>query len=574
MSGVVWVIAPPDQVERMRRIGKAAVWIEVAVMTQVVEVPDGMPIVLIGDPEQPVDPRVTFVIRAAVPDDQLQALFTALATGSGLAPSNPPTAPQSADEARRAQRAFEASRRLASATDLVTTETIAGQAIAEMLDAEHVYFLFYDADQGAVWSEAKQRADGDDRRANTGLVGWSARTGLPCMATVGMDDPRYVARLDDPEGDPASSIVVQPILGADAHVHAVLIATRRPRSPVLGAADAAMLARFAALAAPLLDHLSIHVEGQQLLEPEGGEEPLFRAEATAAAAVNQWGDVVRIMPGWLSWAYWLLVLLLAGSVAFVAVGTVSTYSTGPAVIRSSARTSIAARMAGNIAAVEVTAGETVEPGTVLARLDDVDQKSALERMQQEFDTQLRNHMLDPTDAPADTSVRTLRLQLEQARTALEDRAIKATTGGVISDLRVRPGQHVEPGDITASIVDGKGGLEMIALLPGEDRPQLATGMPLRLELSGYRYVYQSLVIESVSSDVIAPSEAKRVLGAEVADSLQLGGPVVVVRGKLAGSEFEVDGRRFYYHDGMLGMAEVPVRSERIVVALIPGLRRL
>jgi membrane fusion protein (multidrug efflux system) len=574
MSGAVCVIAPVEQIARMHRIGKAAVWIEVIVVDHLVDAPEGAPVVVMGDPERPADPGVSHVIRAATPDDQLQALLTALATGSALAPPNPPTAPQNADEARRAQLAFTASRKLASATDLRSTETIAVEAIAEMLDAERVQCLYYDADQGALWSETKQRAAGDDRTAIAGMVGWSARTGLPCMAAIAMDDPRYVGALDDPEGDPASPILVQPILGADARVHAVLVAARRPRRPPLGAGEAMMLARFASLAAPLLDHLSIHVEGQQLLEPATEQDPLFRAEATAAQATNQWGDVVRIMPGWLSWAYWLLVLVLAGSIVFVSIGTVSTYSMGPAVIRSSARTSVATRSAGNIGAVEVAPGETVTPGTVIARLDDVDQRSAVQRVQQEFDTQLRNHMLDPSDAAADTSVRTLRLQLEQARTALEERAIKTQSGGVVSDLRVRPGQHVEPGDIAASIVDGKGGLEMIALLPGEDRPQLAAGMPLRLELLGYRYVYQSLAIESVSSDVIAPSEAKRVLGAEVADSLQLAGPVVVVRGKLAGSEFEVDGRKFYYHDGMLGTAEVPVRSERILVALIPGLRRL
>jgi membrane fusion protein (multidrug efflux system) len=574
MSGAVCVIAPLEQVARIHRIGKAAVWIEAIVVNHLADAPDGTPIVVIGDPETPADPRLSHVIRAATPDDQLQALFTALATGTALAPPNPPTAPQNPDEARRAQLAFTASRKLASASDLRSTETITVEAIGEMLDVERVHCLYYDADEGTLWSEAKQRASGDDRAAIAGMVGWSARTGLPCMARIAMDDPRYLAAIDDPEGDPASSILVQPILGADARVHAVLIAVRRPRRPALGPAEATMLARFASLAAPLLDHLSIHVEGQQLLEPETGQDPLFRAEATAAQAANQWGDVVRIMPGWLSWAYWLLVLVLAGSIVFVWIGTVSTYSMGPAVIRSSARTSVATRTAGNIGAVEVAPGETVAPGTVIARLDDVDQKSALERVQKEFDTQLRNHMLDPADTAADSSLRALRLELEQARTSLEERAIKTTTGGVVSDLRVRTGQHVEPGDIAASIVDGSGGLEMIALLPGEDRPQLATGMPLRLELSGYRYVYQSLAIESVSSDVIAPSEAKRVLGAEVADSLQLAGPVVVVRGKLAGSEFEVDGRKFYYHDGMLGTAEVPVRSVRILVALIPGLRML
>lgn len=98
-------------------------------------------------------------------------------------------------------------------------------------------------------------------------------------------------------------------------------------------------------------------------------------------------------------------------------------------------------------------------------------------------------------------------------------------------------------------------------------------MTLRLEVTGYRYVYQSFSIESVSSDVIAPSEARRVLGAEVADSLQITGPVAVVRGRLPAAAFVVDGRTLHYHDGMLGTAEVRVHSEPIVFALVPGTRR-
>jgi len=139
---------------------------------------------------------------------------------------------------------------------------------------------------------------------------------------------------------------------------------------------------------------------------------------------------------------------------------------------------------------------------------------------------------------------------------------------------VRPGQRVEPGEIVGSLVEGGGGLEVVALLPGEDRPQLANGMQMRVELTGYRYAYQHVPIDSVSADVIAASEARRILGADVADGLAVGGSVVVVRGRLAREDFEVDGQTYRYHDGMTGKAEVRLRSERIVFAIVPGLRRL
>ncbi len=572
MTNKIAVVAPDEQAARIRRIGAAAVWIDVMVVSDMSKVLHDRPILVIGDPERPHDERVAYIARAGVPDDQLQAIIAAIATGSAVAPPTAAASPQSPVEARRAQLAFAASRKLAAATDLTSTESISIQALIELLDVERAHCLFYSADDGALWSEARENASGDGRHATGGLVGWSARTGLSCAAAIAGDDPRYVAAIDDPEGDPAGQILVQPIIGGDTRVHAVLVAIRRSRRAQLGAGEAAVLARFAALAAPLLDQLSTHVEGQQLLEGDG--EPLFRKEAVEAATAQRWGDVVRVAPGWLSWSYWLLVILLAGSIAFVSVGKIATYSTGPAFIRSLQRATVVARTAGNIASVDVAAGDRVGPGALIAQLDDVKERADSERITREFETQLRNHMQDPSEPSADGAVRSLKLQLEQAHTALDDRGIRATAAGVVSDVRLRPGQHVEPGDIAATVVDGSGGLEVVALLPGEDRPQLAPNMTIRLELAGYRYAYQSLVIDSISPDVIAPIEARRVLGAEVADSLHLGGPVVLVHGRLAKPTFEVDGKTYTYHDGMLGEAEVSVREERILFALVPGMRKV
>jgi membrane fusion protein (multidrug efflux system) len=571
-EGLVAVVAPEEHVERIRRIAASAVWVNVAVVTDLAQAPGDRPVIMLTDPEPGVDPRVAYAVRAGLPDDQLQAVITAVATGSALASPASPSAPETPAEALLAQLAFGASRKLAAATDLPSTERTAVSAIIELLDVDRAYCLFYESTSGGLWSEVRQQSGSDDRTAVGGMAGWSARTGLPCTVQVGGDDPRYLGSLDDPDGDGADQVMVQPIIGADSKVHAVLIGVRRARRAPVGARESKLLSRFAALVAPLLDQLAAHVAGQQLMEPEA--PGMFRAEATEAAQIRTWGDVIRVTPGWLSWAYWLLVVCIAGSVAFVSLAKVSVYSAGPAVIRSMARTSVTTRTAGNVASVEVVPGDKVAAGDLIARLDDIDQRTALERVHKEFESQLRNHMLDPADANADAAVRSLTTGLEQARTALDDRAIRAPSSGVVSELRVRPGQHVEPGDIAASVVDGNTGLEVVALLPGEDRPQLAPGMEIRLELAGYRYAYQRVSIETMSSDVISPTEARRVLGTEVADSLALNGPVVLVRGRIASPEFIVDEHVYRYHDGMLGAAEVRIRQERIIVALIPGLRRL
>ncbi len=533
--------------------------------------PASVGVIVIGDPASP-HPRALHVITRAWPDEHVRTLLPRLATRQPRPqPGLPP--PNNATEARDAQRAINAARKLANATDLIACETTTVEILVELLEVDRAYLLYFDPIEGGLWSETKLTSGGDDRRAVAGLAGFAARTGIPALAQRAGDDPRFVGAIDDPNGDPSDRLLAQPVFASDGAVHAVFVVARRGRRAPFGDAQLALIARFARLVTPELDQLSIQVHAEAILDDAIGDDGLFRRAAIDAQAVPRWGDVVRVSPGWLSWAYWCLVVLLAGSVVFISVGTVSTYSAGPALIRSNARTPINARTAGNIVAVEVEPGERADAGTVIARLDDTDQRATVDRLEREFETQLRNHMLDPADAAADAAVRTVRNNLDTARTQLEQRSIRATTAGIVGDVRVRYGQHVEPGDIIASIIDSAQGLEVIALLPGEDRPQLAPGMEIRLELTGYRYAYQTVLIASVSSDVIAPSEARRVLGAEVADGLELRGPVMLVRGKLSGTEFTVDGRTFQYHDGMLGIAEVRVRSEPIVFVLIPGTRR-
>ena len=533
--------------------------------------PEATTIVVLGDPANP-PPRAVHVVTRAWHDDHLRTLLMALSSGRPL-PEPPLAPPTNPGEARDAQRAINAGRKLAAATDLAGCETTTVEILLEIIEADRAYLLYHDASDGSLWSEGKLKSGDDDRRAVTGLAGFAARTGRPAHATSAGNDARFAGAIDDPDGDSADHVFAHPVFGSDGLVHAVLVCARRARRPDFGADQTMLLARFARLVTPVLDQLTIQVHSQAIIDDAAGDQGLFRREAVDAQAMPRWGDVVRVAPRWLSWAYWMLVVLLAASVVFVVLGTVSTYSAGPAIIRSTARTAITARTAGNIVAVDVVFGDKATSQTVIARLDDTDERAAVERLEREFETQLRNHMLDPGDASADGALRTVRNSLETARTALGERLIRAPRDGIVGDIRVRPGQRVVPGDIIASILDASQGLEVIALLPGEDRPQLAPGMVVRLELTGYRYAYQTVIIDSVSSDVLAPAEAKRVLGAEFADGLQLTGPVVLVRGRLPSAEFEVDGRTFHYHDGMVGIAEVRVRTEPIVFTLIPGTRR-
>jgi membrane fusion protein (multidrug efflux system) len=224
--------------------------------------------------------------------------------------------------------------------------------------------------------------------------------------------------------------------------------------------------------------------------------------------------------------------------------------------------------------VHVEPGQRVAAGQVLARFHSVEQSKEVARLEQEFALQLRNRMLDPGDDAAIASVKALRVELDRARASLDERVVRAPEAGVVSDVRPRPGQRLAPGDTILALVDDDSELDVVALLPGADRPQLRAGMTVRLELPGYRYAYQTLTIDRVGTEVVGPGEARRVLGQQLADAVAISGSVVVVRGRLASREFEAGGKRYRFHDGMQARAEVRVRSRTILATLIPGLEEM
>ena len=134
------------------------------------------------------------------------------------------------------------------------------------------------------------------------------------------------------------------------------------------------------------------------------------------------------------------------------------------------------------------------------------------------------------------------------------------------------GQSVEPGEVIASIAREGGRFSVLVLLPGQQRPALREGQPLRLELVGYQYVYQTMMIERVDEGVIGPHEVRRVLGPEVADSIPVDGPVGVVHATLPDATFVWGGDVYRYFDGMHATARVRVRTERLLTMLVPGIK--
>jgi multidrug efflux pump subunit AcrA (membrane-fusion protein) len=300
---------------------------------------------------------------------------------------------------------------------------------------------------------------------------------------------------------------------------------------------------------------------------------IFRQEAVDHRAGGQPdGEVLLMLPNWTRWTYRLLIVLLLAAVAFVMLGSVSQYVEGPALIRAEERVSVTATQSGIVASVRATPGMRVEAGDLLVRFRSAEEDAQLAAIGREFDAALVRALVNPLDQAARQNAAAARTQRDVLTARLAERLVRAPEAGTVGDVRVKPGQSVSPGELIASIARPRGRFSVVALLPGQQRPLLRKGLPLRIEVSGYQYVYQDLVIDRVDDEVVGPYEVRRMLGPEVADSVPVTGPVVVVHAFLPGTTFPSGGETYHYFDGMHAAAKARIRSERIITTLVPGIK--
>ncbi len=444
---------------------------------------------------------------------------------------------------------------------------VLAEAAREAADAQRGYCLLHDPQDDTLWS--RERASGAERRdsAAVGIASFVLRSGLSLIVPRAGRDSRYDREADDPEGDGSERLVAVPVRDEDGRVVAVLVAVRTAREAEFGAAQVERLERLAAAAAPFLPP----PRPEEVL----GDDALFRREALERyQMLDEAQDPLRISPAWTRWTYWTLLAALVGAVLFSMIGEVKEYASGMAVVWMGTRDDVTAETGGTVSAVEVAPGQRVRPGQVLVRLHEAQEAAELARLDQEFDLQLVNRLRDPADPGPEQALIGLRTQRQLASERLGERTLRAASAGIASDVRVRPGEFLTAGQPVLSIVRGQDRPSVVVLMPGQFRPLVRRGMPIRFEISGYRYAYQRLTVDAVGDEVVGPAEARRFLGPEIGDAVELTGPVVILRASLPRPTFQAEGRTYRFHNGMHGNAEVEVRSEKILVALIPGLKAL
>jgi membrane fusion protein (multidrug efflux system) len=299
---------------------------------------------------------------------------------------------------------------------------------------------------------------------------------------------------------------------------------------------------------------------------------IFRDQALRYATWRGDADVLRVSPRWTRRAYWVIVAAAAAAILFAVFGTVHEYASGPAVVWLTDRIQVTATAGGTVSEIAVAAGQHVDAGQVLVRFAAPVERADLERIDREFEAQLAKSLRDPADQAARAALTTLRTQRDVAAARVDVLTIRAPKSGVIGDVRIRPGELIETGHIVLTLVGENARASVVAMVPAQYRPQLRPGTSMRFEMTGYRFAYQEMTIRSVSTQIIGPNEAKRYLGDEIGDTVTLNGPLVLVEAAPASSTFTVDGQTFSLYHGMSGVAEVRVRTESILLALIPSLR--
>lgn len=301
---------------------------------------------------------------------------------------------------------------------------------------------------------------------------------------------------------------------------------------------------------------------------------LYREEAVDAfhRGHGTEGEVLRLSPAWLGWVYWLVVAAFLSALVVLVFGKVNLYASGPVVLRAHGLQPITATQPGTVLQLLVLPGDPVEAGQPLVKLDASGPAAGLASLDREFELQLMKTLRDPEDAESRRSLAALSGRRDEARLLLEDRTLRAPRAGRVAELRVREGQRLEGGDVAVVLAGEQTRFSAVALLPGEQRPLLGAGMSLRMELAGFQHRYHSLRLAQVGESVVGPQEVRRIIGAEVADALELRGPVVLATAHLDDATFEVDGIALRFHEGMIGRAEVPTRRERIAFVMFPWIR--
>lgn len=465
-------------------------------------------------------------------------------------------------------------RRLAMQKDLAGMAGVAAETAAELVHGLRSRCYFYYAEEGLLWTP-----DGDELPSPDGLAGAAARAGERIVADRADAVATYCSTVDDPHGTGCERIVAQPVVTPGGETHAVVVVVRSGSLPPFTDHALGVLGLWAEQAAPLFHML--HVEGEaeqtQLRAGVVGRPGRYREEALAdlLATGDGFGTLLQSRSVTPRVAYLLAALATLAVLLFLALVDVREYAAGPAFVVSRTHRDVAAKRDGVVETVLVTPGQQVVEGDELARYVAAEARTAVIHAEAELERSLLARLRDPVDPTLELEVASARADRDRARARMADARIVAPASGRVADVRIEPGRAVGAGQIVVTIASGDVRTPVVrALVPGRHRPALEVGQRMNLSVSGFADATQHLQVTAISDEVLGVGEVRRVVGSQIADVLDVRGPVIIVEAELESTDIEVDGRRWTMHDGMLGEAEVAVRDKPAGFLLFPELEGL
>ncbi len=170
---------------------------------------------------------------------------------------------------------------------------------------------------------------------------------------------------------------------------------------------------------------------------------------------------------------------------------------------------VKSKVPGEVRQITVREGETVRPGQVLVRLDTADLDArvaerlgalesaraqlALAEKTRAMNVKLLNEKFISQNAFDNSessqhvwqgNVKSAEAQLQLARNALKDAEVVAPLAGIVAKRHVQPGEKVQLDAPLVTVVDLRE-MELQALVPAVDVPEIRIGMPVELVVDGF-----------------------------------------------------------------------------------------
>lgn len=413
-----------------------------------------------------------------------------------------------------------------------------------------------------------QQEDVADSAAQ-GHVAFSARTGTTVLEHAVADSALFDAETDL-AAESGGELLAVPIRDAAGTVFGVLACYPGDDHGHLGPELRLPAQQFASTCAAPLAALR---ESDRHQDDAGADPSLFRAEAIEEQRRSESPSaILNVSERWGSWIVGGMAALLLAFTAFLVFGTATDYAEGAAVVHSRGRVQVVANEGGTVAAVHIAPQTMVAPGDVIGTLYDHAELAQVQRLEHEYEDALVRLLRNPEDPMAGSGLSALRGASEQARADLEERQLIVPVVGVLTDVRVRAGTLVTPGQTVATVRAARAGFEIVAAIPGNFRPLLASGVPVVAELEQFPGSRFHLEAREISPEVISAEEARALMG-QLLPTTAEDGALALVYADLPEVLVSSAGAEHPLYDGMRGSVRIPVREERFIVTLWPALGR-